>query len=396
MADNAPQIVEQDIPEITMPDLTTSQWWMVLVGFISMGWLLFQLSPVLTPFAIAALFAYLGDPVADWLETKRLSRTVAVVIVFLLLTLIVTVLLLVLIPTLNSQIGKLIDTLPSFIEWARTKLAPLIARLSDLGVSTPDKESLLEMASSHWQEAGGFAATLLSSVSKSGMAVVGWTMNLLLIPVVTFYLLRDWDVLKSRVQELLPRHVEPTISYLATESNSVLGSFLRGQLSVMLALGLIYSVGLWIVGLELGILIGMVAGVISFIPYLGTIVGLALGVIAVLFQFGDINHLIAVLVVFGIGQVLEGMILTPWLVGDRIGLHPVAVIFAVLAGGQLFGFLGILLALPAASVIMVLLRYVHRQYRRSRLYGTDDPPHPDLSSDQLLAADDGPPAGDHD
>lgn len=396
MANTERPISEKDIPEITMPDLTTSQWWMVLVCLLALGWLLFYLSPVLTPFAIAALFAYLGDPVADWLEAKGISRTVSVVIVFLLLSVLITVLLLVLIPTLNSQVGKLIDTLPSFFEWARTKLAPLVARLNDLGVSTPDKDAMLEMVSSHWQEAGGFAATLLSSVSKSGMAVVGWTMNLLLIPVVTFYLLRDWDVLKARVQELLPRHIEPTVTYLATESNSVLGSFLRGQLSVMLALGLIYAIGLWIVGLELGILIGMIAGVISFIPYLGTIVGMLLGVIAVLFQFGDVNHLIAVLAVFAVGQVLEGMILTPWLVGDRIGLHPVAVIFAVLAGGQLFGFLGILLALPAASVIMVVLRYIHRQYRRSRLYGPNDPLHPECDDAQKPVIEVGSSPGDHD
>ncbi len=373
MANEQQQSEQLTQPSVAVkPRLTTSQQWLALTMVLATGWLIYLLAPVLTPFAVAALFAYLGDPIADWLESKKLSRTLSVVIVFTILSILITILLLVLIPTLNNQIGKLIDTLPGFFEWARQKLEPLAARLADFGINTPDKEKLLEMVTTNWQEAGGIVANLLSSISRSGMAVVGWTMNLLLIPVVTFYLLRDWDILKDRVRALLPRHVEPTVTRLAEESNSVLGSFLRGQLSVMLALGFIYSVGLWIVGLDLGILIGMVAGLISFVPYLGTIVGVALGVVAALFQFGDINHLIAVLVVFGIGQVLEGVILTPLLVGDRIGLHPVAVIFAVLAGGQLFGFLGVLLALPAASVIMVLLRHAHQRYKRSSLYGELD------------------------
>ena len=172
----------------------------------------------------------------------------------------------------------------------------------------------------------------------------------------------------ERIHELLPRHLEPAISELARQSDEVLGAFLRGQLSVMAALGTIYTTGLMFVGLDLALLIGMGAGLVSFIPYLGGIVGVGGGLLAAYMQFHDWQHPLAVLVVFMVGQSLEGMVLTPWLVGDKIGMHPVAVIFAILAGGQLFGFLGVLLALPSAAIIMVLLRYLHARYKSSELY----------------------------
>lgn len=196
-------------------------------------------------------------------------------------------------------------------------------------------------------------------------------MNLVLIPVVAFYLLRDWDIMVDKIRDLLPKRYEATVVKLTKESDLVLGAFLKGQFSVMLALASIYSIGLWIVDLDLALLIGMVAGLISFIPYLGSIVGVAAGCMAAFVQFHEFMSIIPVLVVFGIGQTLEGVLLTPWLVGDKVGLHPVAVIFAVLAGGQLFGFIGILLALPAASVIMVLIRHVHELYKDSQLYSEE-------------------------
>jgi predicted PurR-regulated permease PerM len=173
------------------------------------------------------------------------------------------------------------------------------------------------------------------------------------------------------VHELIPRRYEATVARLATASDEVLGAFLRGQLTVMLALGTIYSVGLWLVGLELALLIGMLAGLVSFVPYLGFIVGILAAGLAALMQFGDLLPLLYVVIVFMVGQAVEGMLLTPLLVGEKIGLHPVAVIFAVLAGGQLFGFFGILLALPVASVVMVLLRYTHERYVGSSLYSEE-------------------------
>ncbi|MGZ8160609.1 MAG: AI-2E family transporter, partial [Methylobacter sp.] len=228
---------------------------------------------------------------------------------------------------------------------------------------------IVNLIKGHWEQAGGIAATLMSSVSHSGGVIAEWLMNLLLIPVVTFYLLRDWDGLVVKVHDLLPRRVAPTAAKLAGEVDAVLSAFVRGQLYVMLALGCIYSIGLWITGLDLALLIGMLAGLVSFVPYLGSIVGIVAACVAALVQFHELIQLVPVAIVFIIGQSLEGMVLTPMLVGDKIGLHPVAVMFAVLAGGQLFDFLGILLALPVASVIMVLLRHVHDLYRYSDFYG---------------------------
>ena len=191
------------------------------------------------------------------------------------------------------------------------------------------------------------------------------------IPVVTFYLLRDWDLLVKGIGELLPRNIESTVKQLAKEINEVLGAFIRGQMMVMFALGVIYTAGLWLIGLDLAFIIGMGAGLLSIVPYLGTMAGLVAAVLAAIFQFQDLFHTVMVLLVFTVGQSLEGMVLTPKLVGDRIGLHPVAVIFAVLAGGQLFGFLGILLALPAASALNVLARHLRDRYTKSTLYDDD-------------------------
>lgn len=210
--------------------------------------------------------------------------------------------------------------------------------------------------------------TVFSSVTKSGLSVIAWLGNLVLIPVVTFYLLRDWDILMARIHELLPRDSEPVITKLAKQSDETLAAFLRGQFLVMLALGIVYSTGLWFIDLKLALLIGMLAGLVSFVPYLGFIVGIVAASVAMLLQTQDVFQLLPVVIVFAIGQALEGMLLTPLLVGDKIGLHPVAVIFAVLAGGQLFGFVGILLALPVAAVIAVLLRHMHGQYKASALF----------------------------
>jgi len=225
-----------------------------------------------------------------------------------------------------------------------------------------------------WRKAYRAAAQVLASLGSSGMTLLHWVTNLMLIPVLTFYLLRDWDDLVARIHEMLPRPIEATVARLARESDQVLGAFLRGQLSVMLALGVIYSVGLSLIGLDFALLIGMLAGLLSFVPYMGFVVGLLSAGFAVLMQTHEVLQLVPVLIVFGVGQLIEGMVLTPWLVGDRIGLHPVAVIFAVLAGGQLFGFIGVLLALPVAAVLAVVVRHAHERYRTSNLYEGRMPP----------------------
>ncbi|WP_070989311.1 AI-2E family transporter [Halofilum ochraceum] len=352
--------------------MSSSERWMVFAGIVFAGFLVWLLQPVLTPFLAAALLAYLGDPLVDRLETFRLPRTGAVLVVFTVLLLVILGIVLLLVPMVGTQIEYLREVLPAMFAWAQDTALPWVEREFEVDLSAHLRLDRIgtELAA-HWRQTGDIATLILQRVSSSGLALIGWVATAALIPVVTFYLLRDWDTLVARVRDLLPRRIEPVASGLTRECDEVLGAFLRGQLLVMLSLGVIYAIGLWALGLDLALLIGMVAGVASIVPYLGTIVGIGAALVAAVFQFGDVWHLVGVAIVFGVGQMLEGMVLTPLLVGDRIGMHPVAVIFAVLAGGQLFGFVGVLLALPVAAVIMVLLRHVHDLYKGSELYGTD-------------------------
>ena len=349
--------------------MNESPRWPILFALGAIGWLIYLLSPVLTPFVAGALLAYLNDPLVDRLEAAGLKRAWAVVLVFAGVSLAAVLFILFLAPMLEHQFDSLIDNLPVYTAWFKSKVLPWAQAKFGVKLKLNSLDQIAALLGSNWRQAGGLAANLFSSLSHSGAVIAAWLMNLLLIPVVTFYLLRDWDVLVVKVEELLPRIYAPTAARLAKESDEVLSAFFRGQFAVMLALGFIYSTGLWLVGLDLALLIGMLAGLISFVPYLGSIVGVLSACVAAIAQFGEVSALWPVLAVFGVGQLLEGMVLTPWLVGDRIGLHPVAVIFSVLAGGQLFGFLGVLLALPLASVVMVLLRHVHDLYKESHLYG---------------------------
>ncbi|APZ43924.1 AI-2E family transporter [Acidihalobacter ferrooxydans] len=342
--------------------------WFGLAIVVFLGWLIYLLSPILAPFLVGALLAYLGDPLADRLEAWHLPRTLAVVVVFVVMGVVVLGAVLLLVPLLEAQIAALAQAVPGYQKWVNLHMLPWLQ--SKLGISARylDLNSLVGLLSKHWQQAGGYAAHLADTLSRSGLVLLGWLANLVLIPIVTFYLLRDWDRLIAYIGESLPARFQSTSAELAREADEVLGAFLRGQLSVMLALGTVYAVGLWLIGLKVGILIGVVAGVVSFVPYLGFTLGLIAALAAMFFQTHDVLAVWPVLVVFGIGQVLESAVFTPLLVGDRIGLHPVAVIFAVLAGGQLFGFIGVLLALPVAAVLAVFLRHLHRRYRGSAFY----------------------------
>lgn len=349
--------------------ISDSQKWFWFALALAAAWLLYLLAPILTPFAVALLLAYLGDPLVDRLERYRLSRTLAVVIVFTVMTLLLLAVPLLLVPLLEKQVTKLIVKAPEYWSRLNTMVFPFIEQR--FGFKPDDYlsfDQIWAVVQDHWRSAGGIAATVVGYVSRSGLAVLGVVLNALLVPVVTFYLLRDWDVLMERISALIPRNAADTVLKLARESDAVLSAFLRGQLTVMVALGVIYSLGLTLVGIDLAFLIGMVAGMISFVPYLGGIVGVTAAIVAAIVQFGDVFHVAMVLLVFAVGQSLEGFVLTPWLVGERVGLHPVAVIFAIMAGGTLFGFLGVLLALPVASVLMVVLRHVHERYVGSSLY----------------------------
>lgn len=347
------------------------QWAAVGLGTF---WLVWLLAPVLTPFALAALLGWLGDPWVDRLQCTGRSRNTAVTLVFAMMALVLLIVLLLLVPMIERQLVTLVESLPRYRDWLMETAIPWVEGRTGFKLRVwLDFNHLIELIRSNWERAGGFATTLLGYLSRSGFAILGLLANVVLLPVLAFFFLRDWDLLVQRAALLVPRDHLATVSRLAQESSDVLGAFLRGQFLVMVILGVMYGAGLWAVGLDLGILIGIIAGLLTFVPYLGPASGIILGLLAALVQYGDWQHPAGVLVVFGVGQIIESYWLTPKLVGDRIGLHPVAVIFAVLAGGQLFGFLGMLLALPVAAVVNVLLRYAQERYTHSRLYAGEHP-----------------------
>ncbi|MFQ6576321.1 AI-2E family transporter [Pseudomonas sp. UM16] len=355
--------------------MTDMRRWVWLGVALLCAALLYWLHPILSPFLVGILLAYLADPLVDRLERAGLSRTWGVVLVFTLFTLLFTVLLLVLVPMLAKQLVRLYELAPQMLDWLQHQALPWVQTRLGLADGFWKFDKIKAAISGHMGQTSDIVGIILSRATASGLALLGWLANLVLIPVVSFYLLRDWDLMMAKISSLLPRQREERVVALAGECHEVLGAFVRGQLLVMLALGVIYASGLMLVGLELGLLIGLLAGLAAIVPYMGFIIGIGAAMVAGLFQFGgDPYPLMAIAAVFMVGQALEGMVLTPLLVGDRIGLHPVAVIFAILAGGELFGFTGVLLALPVAAVIMVLLRHVHDLYKESGMYGGEIDP----------------------
>ena len=361
-----------EAPEFEIARFLRQLRWLAVAAVVV--WLLLLLGPILTPFVLGALLGWLGDPLADRMQRRGLSRNLAVAIVYGAMVLVIVVALLILVPLLERQIVTLINAAPEYRDWILQTALPWVEGKTGLDlVGWLDSERVTEWVKTHWAQAGGFAAAVFGYVSRSGVAMLAWVANIVLVPILTFYFLRDWDLLVARVGSLIPRDHLGTVSRLARESNDVLGAFLRGQFLVMLALGAIYAIGLQLVGLKLGILIGVIAGLISFIPYLGATTGVVLAVVAALVQAQgfDLQLLLMVGSVFVVGQLLESYVLTPRIVGDKIGLHPMAVIFAIMAGGQLFGFVGMLLALPVAAVANVMLRFASERYRQSDLYTGD-------------------------
>ncbi|MEW6166403.1 MAG: AI-2E family transporter [Pseudomonadota bacterium] len=345
-------------------------WYAAGAGLILFFWLL---GPILTPFAIGAGLAYLGDPIVDRLQRLGLSRTLAVIIVFVVLALAGLVALVLIAPMLYQQTVALIRDIPDGLLWVQSVALPY------LGISLPegmrlDAEGLKLIVTQHWAGAGDLARIVWARVSASGPLFAAVLANLLLVPIVTFYLLRDWDDLVAWIRGMIPPRHLPRVTQLARETDSVMGSFVRGQFTVMIALAVLYSAGLAIAGLKLALVIGFWAGMLSFVPYLGFAVGFVAAIVAMLIQEQALLPLVWVAIVFGVGQILESWWLTPTLVGDRIGLNPVVVIFALMAGGQLFGFVGVLLALPGAAAIAVLLRHAKQEWLRSSLYNATPPP----------------------
>ncbi|GEK51109.1 AI-2E family transporter [Vreelandella venusta] len=347
-------------------------WWGVVFLVVLVG-CIYLLDAVLMPFIAGLILAYLADPLANYFQRLGMKRPWAVSSVFFVLLLILSLSLLILIPLVVQQTKQLGEALPSVFNWIENILAPQVQEWTgyDLGAElTNVRETLIK----NWRDAGSYAAQALSQIGRSGVAFISWVTYVALIPVVTFYLLLDWSRLISSLADLVPRQWKSDVDRLAQRCDEVLSAFLRGQLLVMLCLGIIYAAGLTLMGLNFGLLIGVVSGLVSIVPFLGFIVGLVVALIVALFQFDTWWAVLGVIAVFGIGQAAESVILQPKLLGDKIGLHPVAVIFAVLAGGDLFGLTGVLLALPVAAIIMVLLREIKDRYKGSALYDAEQRP----------------------
>ncbi len=332
--------------------------WLIAIALT--GWLLWLLAPVLTPFIAAALLAYIGDPFADRLQRLKLPRTIAVVSVFILTFLALGLLILLVVPLIQMQISALLEALPGIVVQIEQVWLPKITEFA--GIEVGEDIGLGAFLARYSDMAGSWGATVLLSLTRSGGALAAAVISLFLIPILTFYLLRDWDSILHKFGAIVPSQQRATVISLARETDDVLGAFLRGQIMVMIALGIIYSTGLSLVGLKFAVAIGVVAGLVSFVPYLGFVFGIALAGLTVALEPDPWLRILGVVATFSIAQVIEGSFLTPKLVGDRIGLHPVLVIFSIAAGGQLFGFFGILLALPAAAVLSVLVRFAYSRY----------------------------------
>jgi len=347
------------------PEVVRLAW---IVAVIAITVLLLQrLASVLVPFCAAALLAYLCAPFVAWLQSKRVPRLLAVMVVMMLAVMVVVGLLLVVVPTFGAQLSALMAELPQVIEWYRHTVVPWAH--SALGVDLPaNAERARTVATNALQAGGDLSQRLLPSLTSGGLAVLSLLGTLVLLPVLLFYFLLDWDRIVATLEALVPRRHVQQVTSLATEIDTALSAFFRGQLSVMIGLGMFYSAALAIVGLDSALSIGIITGTLCFVPYLGFSLGLVLGTLAALLQFQTLSGLVWVWIVFGLGQILEGYVLTPWLVGHRVGLHPVWVLFAVLAGGALLGFIGMLLAVPTAAVLLVLLRHAKAHYLASRYY----------------------------
>lgn len=335
-------------------------WGMAAVVFLLLLWLL---GDVLLPFIVGGAIAYFLDPVADRLERAGLSRVGATVTISLIVLLLAVLLVLAVIPTLVQQLTGLINAAPDI---AARLQAFLIERFPELADSTSTaRQTLAQIAAGIQSRGGALAETLLSSA----MSLVSAVVFIVVVPVVAFYMLLDWDHMMARIDSLLPRDHAPAIRRLGAEINAVLAGFVRGQLSVCLLLGTFYSVALMAAGLQFGLVVGAIAGAITFIPYVGSIVGGALAIGLALFQFwGDWLSIGIVAAIFAAGQFIEGNILTPKLVGGSVGLHPIWLLFALSAFGSLFGFVGMLVAVPVAAAIGVFVRFGTSQYQSSLLY----------------------------
>ncbi|MBP9712960.1 MAG: AI-2E family transporter [Sterolibacterium sp.] len=344
------------------------------LGLALLG-LFYLLGPILTPFLLAGILAYIFMPLVDSLARRRVPRLLGVVLVMLLASALLVALALVLIPLVREESRQLAERLPDGIALWNAQAAPWLQQHFGINlILTLDPAILKKLVTDNWGSAQGLLQSLLPSLKIGGLALLGLATTLMLTPVVMFYLLLDGHHILQRLENFIPRPWYARTQRILADIDAVLAEFLRGQIAVMLILALYYSLGLWLAGVHSALPVGLLTGLLIFIPYLGYALGLLLALLVALLQFEGLPPLIGVAIIYGIGQLVEGVGLTPWLVGKRIGLHPLAVIFALLAFGQLFGFFGVLLALPASAALLVGLREVSAFYLSSRFYRGEDHP----------------------
>ncbi|PZX16279.1 putative PurR-regulated permease PerM [Palleronia aestuarii] len=353
-------------------------WGIAALVFLLLLW---WLGNVIMPFLLGAALAYLLDPIADRFERLGLSRVLSVALMTVIGIVLFAAMIILVIPTVFTQTASLVDRIATIIErtpdtisglqdWLVANHPGLVERFPDIGdLETQIRNSVSSITSGIRQRAG----TLLEGALASVNGLVNILILFVIVPVVAFYLLLDWDKMVSKIDQLLPREHAPTIRELAAQIDETLASFIRGQGTVCLILGTYYAFALWFVGLQFGFIVGALAGALTFIPYVGALVGGVLAIGLALFQFwGDWLWILAVWAIFQSGQFIEGNILTPKLVGDSVGLHPVWLLFALSAFGAVFGFVGLLVAVPVAAAIGVIARFATKRYKQSALYrGTD-------------------------
>lgn len=347
----------------------TSQWLVIAMAVGLSLAAMISLRGILMPFAIGALIAYLGDPLVDRCEDRGLSRTKGVVIVFGLFFGLVLLALAVIAPIVLQQLSELAAAIPDVYRWFSTVAVPKLQGLLSLTPISLPEIDLRTSLNENWSSVGRVTGGVVQQVTASSLSLLTGLLNVALVPVVAFYLMRDWDLMMAAIMKLVPRGMMSGIADAIGEAHEVLEAFVRGQLVVMGAQALIYSAGLWLIGLNYAVVLGLLAGAASIIPYAGAVIGIGSALIVAYMQFGiDFWTLGLVGSVFVFGQLIESFALTPMLIGDRIGLHPVAVIFALMAGGQLAGFTGILIALPVAAVLLVFCRRLMTVYLASETY----------------------------
>ncbi|MCL2075761.1 MAG: AI-2E family transporter [Betaproteobacteria bacterium] len=356
--------------------LQTAAWTGVALALATLLWLL---SPILMPFALGAIFAYLCNPIVNALVRRRLPRTAAALLVVIGLILSLAALLLVFLPMVYKQAVIFAQRLPGLIDLFNVHVSPALNEHLDVQLQL-DAAQIRVWLGQFFANSHDLIPAMLQRVGHRGMEVAMMLVNLLMVPFVAFYLLQEWPRIIDGLSRMLPRPWLPRARRIANEIDSVLAQFFRGQMLVMLILAVYYSVGLSLIGLDFALPVGVLTGMLIFIPYIGFGSGMVLAVLTALLQ-GGWEPLIGVAIVYGIGQVVESFALTPYIVGERIGLHPLAVIFALLAFGQLFGFTGVLIALPASAALLVGLREVASAWFASPVYqgdegGTDPPAAP--------------------